>query len=194
MAKSIKNKVEYLSIEDVYEYAGNPRTIKKADFERLKKSLKDNPDYFEARPLIVSNRTGKNVIIAGNQRAKAAVDLGLKEVPVVILEGLTYEREREIMIRDNVNNGEWDFDILANEWDIDDLEKWGVDNIKKSISDEKEIEEKPPTIVTSFITFEYNDEIALSITDETAVKLMGEMVNYRKEHGTYDGFWDSRLV
>lgn len=193
MSKEIKSKVQYLPVDEVFEYKGNPRTIKKADFERLKKSLKDNPDYFEARPLIISNRTGKNIIIAGNQRAKAAVEIGLKEVPAVIIKGLTYEREREIMIRDNVSNGDWDFDILANEFDIDDLEKWGVDNIKKSISDEKEIEEKPPTIVTSFITFDYNDEIALNINDETAVKLMGEMVNYRKEHGTYDGFWDSRL-
>ena len=123
---TIKNKVEYLPIEEVFEYKGNPRTIKKADFERLKKSLKDNPDYFEARPLIVSNRTGKNIIIAGNQRAKAAVELGLKEVPAVIIEGLTYEREREIMIRDNVNNGEWDFDILANEWDTTELTDWGA--------------------------------------------------------------------
>lgn len=113
MAKEIKNKVVYLPIEEVFEYTNNPRTIKKSDFERLVKSLKDNPDYFEARPLIVSNRTGKNIIIAGNQRAKAAMKLGLKEVPAVVLEGLTDERENEIMIRDNVNNGEWDFDLLA---------------------------------------------------------------------------------
>lgn len=149
MAKSIKNKVEYLPIEEVFEYKGNPRTIKKADFERLKKSIKDNPDYFEARPLIISNRTGKNVIIAGNQRAKAAVELGLKEVPAVILEGLTYEREREIMIRDNVNNGEWDFDILANEWDIEDLQEWGVDEIKPF----KEIVEDEPAPVDEENTY-----------------------------------------
>lgn len=189
--KEIRNKVEYKKLEDLDH---NPRIISKENMNKLVKSIKNNPDYFEARPIICSDRTGKNIIIAGNQRLRAAGIAGLSEVPVVVLHGLDEEKEREIIIRDNVNNGEWDFDILANEWDIDDLEKWGVDNIKKSISDEKEIEEKPPTIVTSFITFEYNDEIALSINDETAVKLMGEMVNYRKEHGTYDGFWDARLV
>jgi ParB-like chromosome segregation protein Spo0J len=186
-------EIVYRKLSDLKKLPNNPRTIKKDDMERLKKSIKDNPDYFEARPIILSNRTGELVILAGNQRYEAAKALKMDEVPTFLLEGLTEAREREIIIRDNVSNGDWDFDILANEFDIDDLEKWGVDNIKKSISDEKEIEEKPPTIVTSFITFDYNDEIALSINDETAVKLVGEMVNYRKEHGTYDGFWDSRL-
>lgn len=187
-------EVVFRKLEDLKKLPNNPRIIKKDDMERLKQSIKDNPDYFEARPIILSNRTGDLVILAGNQRYEAAKALGMSEVPTFLLEGLTEEREREIIIRDNVSNGDWDFDILANEFDIDDLEKWGVDNIKKSISDEKNIEEKPPTIVTSFITFEYNDEIALGITDETAVKLMGDMVNYRKEHGTYDGFWDERLA
>lgn len=192
--KRVKNVVEYKSLDELYHLDRNPRTISEANMKKLVESIKDNPDYFEARPVICSDRTGKLVIIAGNQRLRAAGIAGLSEVPVVTIHGLTVEREREITIRDNVSNGEWDFDILANDFDIDDLEKWGVDNIKRSISDEKEIKEKPPTIVTSFITFDYNDEIALSITDETAVKLMGDMVNYRKEHGTYDGFWDSRLV
>lgn len=192
--KRVKNVVEYKSLDELYHLDRNPRTISEANMKKLVESIKDNPDYFEARPIICSDRTGKLVIIAGNQRLRAAGIAGLSEVPVVTIHGLTVEREREITIRDNVSNGEWDFDILANDFDIDDLEKWGVDNIKRSISDEKEIKEKPPTIVTSFITFDYNDEIALSITDETAVKLMGDMVNYRKEHGTYDGFWDSRLV
>ena len=186
--------VIYRKLSELKKLPNNPRTIKKDDMERLKKSIHDNPDYFEARPIILSNRTGDLVILAGNQRYEAAKALGMDEVPTFLLEGLTEAREREIIIRDNVSNGEWDFDILANEFDIDDLESWGVDNIKKSISDEKNIEEKPPTIVTSFITFDYNDEIALGISDETAVKLMGEMVNYRKEHGTYDGFWDERLA
>lgn len=149
MAKEIKNKVVYLPIEEVFEYTNNPRTIKKSDFERLVKSLKDNPDYFEARPLIISNRTGKNIIIAGNQRAKAAMKLGLKEVPAVVLEGLTEERENEIMIRDNVNNGEWDFDLLANNFDIDDLQEWGVDEIKPF----KEIVEDEPAPVDKENTY-----------------------------------------
>ena len=113
-------------INSLTKLEGNPRIIKDRQFESLCKSIKDNPDYFEARPLILSNRTGELVIIAGNQRYEAAKHLNLKKVPTYLIEGLTEEREREIIIRDNVNNGEWNHDILANEWDIDELLEWGV--------------------------------------------------------------------
>lgn len=149
MSKEIKNKVVYLPIDSIYTYERNPRTIKKADMDRLKKSIKDNPDYFEARPIIVSNRTGKNIIIAGNQRARAALELKMTEVPVVIMEGISEKRENEIMIRDNVNNGEWDFDMLANDFDIDDLQEWGVDEIKPF----KEIVEDEPAPVDNENTY-----------------------------------------
>ena len=122
-----KNAVEYRPIKELKELPGNPRTIKKDQFEKLKKSIKDNADYFEARPIILSNRTGENIILAGNQRYKAAKAIGLDAVPTILLEGLTEEREKEIIIRDNVENGDWDMDILANEWDPAELEEWGVD-------------------------------------------------------------------
>ena len=122
-----KAQVIYRSIADLKELPGNPRTIKKDQFEKLKTSIKDNSDYFEARPLILSNRTGELVILAGNQRYKASKALGLKEVPTVLLENLTEEREKEIIIRDNVENGEWNIDMLANEWNPDDLIRWGVE-------------------------------------------------------------------
>ena len=122
-----KHAVEYRPIKELKELPGNPRTIKKDQFEKLKKSIKDNADYFEARPIILSNRTGENIILAGNQRYKAAKAIGLDAVPTILLEGLTEEREKEIIIRDNVENGDWDMDILANEWDPAELEEWGVD-------------------------------------------------------------------
>lgn len=124
--RKVKAAAEYWPIADLALLENNPRTIKKADMDKLVKSIKDNPDYFEARPIILSNRTGKNVIIAGNQRLKAAEQLGLKEVPAVLLEGLTEDREREIIIRDNVSNGEWDMDELANSFAPEKLDEWGV--------------------------------------------------------------------
>ena len=135
-----KAQVEYRPIKDLKELPGNPRTIKKDQFEKLKKSIKDNADYFEARPIILSNRTGELVILAGNQRYKAAKANGMKEVPTILLEGLSEEREREIIIRDNVENGEWDWDTLANEWDADVLDSWGVD-LPMSLRPKIEIEE-----------------------------------------------------
>ena len=123
----VKAQVQYRKLSELKELEGNPRTIKKDQFEKLKQSLKDNADYFEARPIILSNRTGELVILAGNQRYKAAKAIGLEEVPTVLLEGLNEAREKEIIIRDNVNNGEWEYETLANEWELDDLSKWGVD-------------------------------------------------------------------
>lgn len=191
--RKVKAAAEYWPIDELVLLENNPRTIKKQDMDKLIKSIKDNPDYFEVRPVIISNRTGKNVIIAGNQRLRAAEALGLKEIPAALLEGLTEDREKEIIIRDNVSNGEWDYDILFNEWDTEKLQDWGVNNIKQNIQDEKNIKDDPPSIVTSFITFDYSDEIQLAITDETATELMEQMIAYKNEYGTYDGFWDKRL-
>lgn len=126
-----KAQVEYRPIADLKELPGNPRTIKKDQFEKLKQSIKDNADYFEARPIILSDRTGELVILAGNQRYKAAKAIGLKEVPTILLPNLSEEREKEIIIRDNVENGDWDWDVLANEWDEIKLNDWGVENVFK---------------------------------------------------------------
>jgi hypothetical protein len=188
-----KTQIEYRRLDELKKLENNPRTIKKKDFETLKKSVHDNPDYFEARPLILSDRTGELVILAGNMRYEAAKALGMEQVPTVTLHGLSEEREREIIVRDNINNGDWDFDELLNNWDPDKLQDWGIHNIKQSIEDEKPMSETPPSIVASFITLEYNDEIQLQITDETAEQLMAEMVAYKQDKGTYDGFWDARL-
>ena len=119
--------MEYRKLKDIKLLDRNPRTIRDDDFKKLVQSIEANPDYFEARPLILSDRTGELVIIAGNQRYRAAKELKLKEVPTFLIKDLTEEREKEIIIRDNVSNGQWDFDILANEWDVEQLEEWGLD-------------------------------------------------------------------
>lgn len=118
--------MKYRNLSELHKLEDNPRTIDKDSFDSLCQSIKDNPDYFEARPLILSNRTGKLVILGGNQRYEAAKKLGLEKVPTHLIEGLTEEREEEITIRDNVNNGDWDWDKLANRYDYDKLDEWGV--------------------------------------------------------------------
>jgi len=104
----------------------NPRTITKEDMDKLTKSI-EKFWVIEWRPFLVSNRTWENVIIWGNQRYEVCKNLGIKEVPVHIIEWLTEEEEREIIIRDNISNWEWDWDILANEWNQDELEEWWLD-------------------------------------------------------------------
>ena len=126
--KETKYKVEYRPLELLTPLDNNPRWIKSEDFERLCASIQNNPELFEAQPIILSDRTGELVIIAGNQRYKAAKEVGLKEVPTVLLSGLTETKEKEIIIRTNVTNGRWDWDALANgSWDTVDLGNWGVD-------------------------------------------------------------------
>jgi len=115
-----------MKLSELKKLENNPRTIKKEDMDKLVESIKKF-GILEARPLIVSTRTGENVIIGGNMRYEACKKLGIKEVPVHVMENLTEEDEREIVIRDNVSNGEWDMEALANEWDAGELKEWGVE-------------------------------------------------------------------
>jgi len=105
----------------------NPRTISDEQFEKLKKSINDFPKMMELRPIIIDSN---NVILGGNMRFKALQDLGFKEIPdtwVKEADKLTEEEKREFIIKDNVSGGEWKWDTLANEWDTDKLEEWGLD-------------------------------------------------------------------
>lgn len=120
-------KTELRKTIDIELLYHNPRTIEERDFKKLCQSLIDNPEFFYARPIILSNRTGILVAIAGNMRLRAAIEIGMKEVPTVLIPNLSEDQEKEIIIRDNVSNGKWDWDILANEWDENQLMEWGVD-------------------------------------------------------------------
>ena len=133
MAEIIKRKLSTLR-----KLPGNPRTISAPDLETLKDSLATNPELFDARPIILSDRTGELVIIAGNMRMEAARQIGMKEVPTILLPGLTEAKEREIAIRDNINNGDWDWDLLANQWDDLPLAEWGLQVPTFDMDDEPE--------------------------------------------------------
>jgi len=119
--------MQYRKITELKKLPNNPRIIRDKQFKTLCDSIRDNPEYFEARPIILSNRTGELIIIAGNQRYEAAKALKLKEVPTYLIEGLTESKEREIVIRDNISNGEFDLNCIANEWSDLPLLDWGLD-------------------------------------------------------------------
>lgn len=105
----------------------NPRQWTKAQFEQLKASIKETPELLEARGCIVDYHDGKYVCLGGNMRYMACKDLGMTEVPCyVIPEGTSVLKKKEIVAKDNVSMGEWDYDALANEWGDLDLEGWGV--------------------------------------------------------------------
>jgi len=122
----MKHEIIYLPVDKIKLNPDNPRLIRDAGFKKLVKSLKDCPQLFDARPCICSDRTGELIILGGNMRYLVAKELKYKEVPVIIMSGLTPDQEREIVIRDNGSFGEWDFDLLAG-WDDLPLDEMGVD-------------------------------------------------------------------
>jgi hypothetical protein len=127
VSSEVIHPVERFKVSKLTKHPNNPRILRDAQYQTLKKSIEDNPDLLEARPLILSNRTGKNIVIGGNQRLQVVKDLGWLTVPCVMFPDLTEEKEREIMIRDNVSNGDWDFDKLKADWDSTELNEWGLD-------------------------------------------------------------------
>jgi len=115
------NKI--VKISEVKLNPNNPRLIKDDKFKKLVQSVKDFPEMLNIRPIVVNQDM---IILGGNMRFKACVEAGLKEIPVIITD-LTEDQQREFLIKDNVSGGEWDWDILANEWDAEDITKWGLD-------------------------------------------------------------------
>jgi DNA modification methylase len=111
-------------ISKIVENPNNPRTIKTDKYQKLVKSLKEFPEMLEKRPIVVDENM---IVLGGNMRLKACGDAGIVDVPVVIAEGWTDEQKREFIIKDNVGFGDWDWDIIANEWDTEELEDWGLD-------------------------------------------------------------------
>lgn len=105
----------------------NPRVIKDDKFLKLKKSIEDFPDMLNKRPLVVfTDKDSKYVVLGGNMRLKAAKELGLKELPIIIADEWTEEQKAEFLIKDNVGFGDWDWDILSKEWNVDSLDVWGL--------------------------------------------------------------------
>ncbi len=116
------NKV--VKISEVKLNPNNPRLIKDDKFKKLVKSIEEFPEMLDIRPIVVN---ADMVILGGNMRFKACKEAGLKEVPIIIADNLTEEQQREFLIKDNTSGGEWDFEMLANEWDVEQLEDWGLD-------------------------------------------------------------------
>lgn len=145
----------------------NPRFIKDDRYKKLVKSLIDDPEMMKIRE-VVAYDTGKElVVIGGNMRARAAIELGWKDIPVKILPKDTPpEKLRSFIIKDNVPYGDNDWDLLANEWDTNELEDWGLDlpTFDNDITDNKEIDvkgllDKDKTIICPKCKFEFEKNV-----------------------------------
>jgi ParB-like chromosome segregation protein Spo0J len=116
-------KTEKVKISEIHANKNNPRIIKDDKFRKLVKSIQDFPQMLEIRPIVVDE---DNIVLGGNMRLKACKEAGLKEVYIVKADNLTEEQKQEFIVKDNVGFGEWDWDSLANEWDAEKLEEWGL--------------------------------------------------------------------
>jgi DNA modification methylase len=117
----------------------NPRTIKDDKFKKLVQSLKDFPEMADIRPVVVNK---DHVILGGNMRFKAMQEAGWTEIPVTVVDW-DEDKQREFIIKDNISGGDWDWDVLANEWDSDLLDDWGLDLPASFGNDEVEEDEAP---------------------------------------------------
>lgn len=113
-----------ISIDDIKPNTQNPRTIKDEAFKKLVQSIKDFPEMAEVREVVVNKQ---HVILGGNMRFKAMKEAGWKEIPVKVVDW-PEAKQKEFIIKDNVSGGEWDWDIIANEWDEQLLDDWGLDS------------------------------------------------------------------
>ena len=158
----------------------NPRILKDDKFAKLTQSIKDFPQMLEIRPIVVNDDM---VVLGGNMRLKACKEAGLKEVPVIKVNDLTEEQQREFIIKDNVGFGEWDWDLLANEWDNDLLEDWGLEldfnpvDDKEGLTDEDDVPEVSEEPVSKLGDIWLLGEHRVMCGDSTSAEDVGLLMN-----------------
>ncbi len=160
----------------------NPRVIKDDKFDKLVKSIKEFPQMLGIRPIVVNDQM---VVLGGNMRLKACIEAGLTELPVLMASSLTPEQQKEFIIKDNVGFGEWDWDVLANDWDAEKLTDWGLDipNYEPLVLDAEEDDfEVPETIQTDIVLgdlFEIGEH-RLLCGDSTDSDQVAKLMNGKK--------------
>ena len=161
--------MQIVKLKDIKPNPNNPRIIKDEKFQKLVASIKEFPQMLEIRPVVVNKDM---IVLGGNMRLKALKEAGLTEVPCIIADELSEDQQRQFIIKDNVGYGEWDWEMLANQWDVNDIEKWGLDLPGFDINAENLGEEfslpdgdKPPF---QQMTFTLADEQAIIIQNAIA--------------------------
>lgn len=142
-----------LKINKLKPNQDNPRIIKDDKFKKLVRSIKEFPEMLELRPIVVDENM---TILGGNMRHKACIEAGLKEVYIKIAKGLSDKQKKEFIVKDNVGFGEWEWDILANEWNSLELSEWGLD-----VWQNEDDKETPIKDISDNISDEFRVEVEL---------------------------------
>lgn len=170
-----------VKISEIKPNPNNPRLVKDDKFAKLVQSIKDFPEMLELRPIVVNDDM---IVLGGNMRLKACKEAGLKEVPIIKASQLTEEQQREFIIKDNLGYGEWDWEMIANEWDADKLNEWGMDipDFKgteiEAVEDDYEIPEEIKIDVVKGDLFEIGNH-RLLCGDSTNVDDVSRLMNGR---------------
>jgi hypothetical protein len=117
-------EIRSVKLSEIKSNPNNPRIIKDDKFRKLVNSIQEFPKMLEIRPIVVN---ADMIVLGGNMRLKACKEAGLKEVPIIFADDLTEDEQKQFIIKDNVGFGEWDWDMIANEWDAIELQEWGFD-------------------------------------------------------------------
>jgi ParB-like chromosome segregation protein Spo0J len=117
-------EIRSCKLSEIKSNTNNPRIIKDDKFRKLVNSIQEFPKMLEIRPIVVN---ADMIVLGGNMRLKACKEAGLKEVPIIFADDLTEDEQKQFIIKDNVGFGEWDWDMLANEWEPELLNEWGLE-------------------------------------------------------------------
>ena len=178
--------MEIVKISAIKANSKNPRVIKDDKFRKLVQSIREFPDMLNKRPLICFTDVDKKyVVLGGNMRLKAAQEIGLKEMPIILADDWTQEQKDEFLIKDNVGFGEWNWDDLANEWDAELLDNWGLDipNFDKEVleAEEDDFDTTPPEIPITVLGDLYEiGEHRLLCGDSTDSDQVAKLMNGQK--------------
>jgi site-specific DNA-methyltransferase (adenine-specific) len=178
-------EIKNVKLSEVKSNPNNPRIIKDDKFTKLVKSIKEFPKMLEIRPIVVN---ADMIVLGGNMRLKACKEAGLKEVPVIFAHDLTEEEQKQFIIKDNVGFGEWDWDMIANEWDAAEIQDWGLDipdfgvtEIPAAEEDDYEMPDELHTDIVLGDLFEIGEHRLLcgdsTDSDQLAKLMNGEMAD-----------------
>ena len=168
-------QIKTVKLSEVKTNPNNPRIIKDDKFGKLVKSIQEFPKMLEIRPIVVNSDM---IVLGGNMRLKACKEAGLKEVPIIFADDLTEDEQKQFIIKDNVGFGEWDWDMIANEWDEVQLQDWGLDipffdqepAMEDLIAEEKN---KPATMKITFDSPEQLQQAEIDIQELLDRKYQG---------------------
>jgi|TARA_R110002020_G_scaffold9010_1_gene36086 DNA modification methylase len=174
-------KAEKVKVSKVKTNPDNPRLIKDRKFRKLVKSIKEFPEMLKLRPIVVDEN---NIILGGNMRYKACIEAGLKEIYIIQAKDLNEDQKKEFIIKDNVGFGEWDWDIIANDWDLGKLNDWGLDlpEFNTPLDAEQDDYEEPEDIEVDVVLgdlIEIGDH-RLLCGDSTDSDLLDKLMNNKK--------------